>query len=176
AKRGGTGGCGCGAGLGPAGSPALEGRLPGESAAVCGLDGPFGVGPPWWRTKAVATTSNPIAATEPRRTPWRTNPHENCRNAIQASVCLPRVACNPSQPDGVRAPMQKIRQLCVYCGSSGAVDRQYREAASELGARLAAAGVGVIFCGRPGGVVGLAPARATRGAAAGTRVSPLALP
>jgi len=34
--------------------------------------------------------------------------------------------------------MPNIRRLCVYCGSSGAVDRQYREAATELGACLAA--------------------------------------
>jgi predicted Rossmann-fold nucleotide-binding protein len=40
--------------------------------------------------------------------------------------------------------MQKIRRLCVYCGSSGAVDRQYRETASELGAHLAAAGIGLV--------------------------------
>jgi hypothetical protein len=51
--------------------------------------------------------------------------------------------------------MPKIRQLCVYCGSSGAVDRQYREAASELGARLAAAGIGLVFGGGRVGLMGL---------------------
>src|SRR6201987_837910 len=51
--------------------------------------------------------------------------------------------------------MSSIRRLCVYCGSSGAVDRQYREAASELGARLAAAGIGLVFGGGRIGLMGL---------------------
>src|ERR1700751_3805846 len=51
--------------------------------------------------------------------------------------------------------MSSIRRLCVYCGSSGAVDRQYREAAAELGACLAAAGVGLGYGGGRGGVMGL---------------------
>lgn len=57
-------------------------------------------------------------------------------------------------PRGLIA-MPKIRRLCVYCGSSGAVDRQYREAATELGARLAAAGVGVVYGGGRVGLMGL---------------------
>src|ERR1700758_3895634 len=51
--------------------------------------------------------------------------------------------------------MSNIRRLCVYCGSSGAVDRQYREAASELGARVAAAGIGLVFGGGRIGLMGL---------------------
>jgi hypothetical protein len=51
--------------------------------------------------------------------------------------------------------MSNIRRLCVYCGSSGAVDRQYQEAASELGARLAAAGIGLVFGGGRVGLMGL---------------------
>jgi hypothetical protein len=51
--------------------------------------------------------------------------------------------------------MSNIRRLCVYCGSSGAVDRQYREAASELGARLAAAGIGLVYGGGRVGLMGL---------------------
>jgi uncharacterized protein (TIGR00730 family) len=51
--------------------------------------------------------------------------------------------------------MQRIRQLCVYCGSSGAVDHEYREAASELGARLAAAGIGLVYGGGRVGLMGL---------------------
>lgn len=51
--------------------------------------------------------------------------------------------------------MQKIQRLCVYCGSSGSVGRQYREAASELGARLAAAGIGLVFGGGRVGLMGL---------------------
>jgi len=48
--------------------------------------------------------------------------------------------------------MQNIQRLCVYCGSSGAVDARYREAAYELGTRLAAAGIGLVY---GGGRVGL---------------------
>ena len=51
--------------------------------------------------------------------------------------------------------MPNIRRLCVYCGSSGAVDRQYRAAATELGTRLAAAGIGVVFGGGRIGLMGL---------------------
>ncbi len=51
--------------------------------------------------------------------------------------------------------MPQIRALCVYCGSSGAVAPAYREAASELGARLAAAGIEVVFGGGRVGLMGL---------------------
>jgi uncharacterized protein (TIGR00730 family) len=51
--------------------------------------------------------------------------------------------------------MSNIRRLCVYCGSSSAVDRQYREAAAELGTRLAAAGIGLVFGGGRVGLMGL---------------------
>ena len=51
--------------------------------------------------------------------------------------------------------MSNTRRLCVYCGSSGAVDRQYREAATELGARLAAAGIGLVYGGGRVGLMGL---------------------
>jgi len=51
--------------------------------------------------------------------------------------------------------MPQIRSLCVYCGSSGAVDDRYREAASELGRSLAAAGIGLVFGGGRIGLMGL---------------------
>ena len=51
--------------------------------------------------------------------------------------------------------MSNIRRLCVYCGSSGAVDGQYRDAAAELGACLAAAGIGLVFGGGRVGLMGL---------------------
>src|SRR6202047_982693 len=63
--------------------------------------------------------------------------------------------------------MSIIRRLCVYCGSSGAVDRQYRQAASELGARLAAAGIGLVY---GGGRVGLMGRLADAALAAGGEV------
>ena len=52
-------------------------------------------------------------------------------------------------------PLPGIRSLCVYCGSSGAVADVYREAASELGARLAAMGIEVVFGGGRVGLMGL---------------------
>jgi uncharacterized protein (TIGR00730 family) len=51
--------------------------------------------------------------------------------------------------------MANIRRLCVYCGSSGAVDRQFREAASELGTGLAMAGIGLVYGGGRVGLMGL---------------------
>jgi uncharacterized protein (TIGR00730 family) len=51
--------------------------------------------------------------------------------------------------------MNNIRRLCVYCGSSGAVADSYRKAASELGARLAAAGIELVYGGGRVGLMGL---------------------
>jgi uncharacterized protein (TIGR00730 family) len=51
--------------------------------------------------------------------------------------------------------MRQIRRLCVYCGSSGAVDEQYRAAAAELGRSLAAAGIELVYGGGRIGLMGL---------------------
>jgi uncharacterized protein (TIGR00730 family) len=51
--------------------------------------------------------------------------------------------------------MHNIRALCVYCGSSGAVAASYREAARELGAWLAEAGIEIVFGGGRVGLMGL---------------------
>lgn len=51
--------------------------------------------------------------------------------------------------------MPGIRALCVYCGSSGAVAAPYRDAASELGAALAEAGIEIVFGGGRVGLMGL---------------------
>ncbi|HXC15337.1 MAG TPA: TIGR00730 family Rossman fold protein [Stellaceae bacterium] len=60
-------------------------------------------------------------------------------------------------PDPDRqASTPKIRALCVYCGSSGAVSSTYRAAASELGGGLAEAGIELIFGGGRVGLMGLA--------------------
>ena len=48
-----------------------------------------------------------------------------------------------------------MKRVCVYCGSSGAVAAPYRDAASELGARLAAAGIGLVYGGGRVGLMGL---------------------
>ena len=49
-----------------------------------------------------------------------------------------------------------IRRVCVFCGSSDAVAQPYRDAASELGRKLAAAGIGLVFGGGRVGLMGLA--------------------
>jgi uncharacterized protein (TIGR00730 family) len=64
--------------------------------------------------------------------------------------------------------MRKIRALCVYCGSSGAVAAPYRAAARELGTSLAAAGIDLVF---GGGRVGLMGLLADAALAAGGRVT-----
>jgi len=51
--------------------------------------------------------------------------------------------------------MATIDRLCVYCGSSGAVDRRYREAARELGERLASAEIELVFGGGRIGLMGV---------------------
>jgi uncharacterized protein (TIGR00730 family) len=51
--------------------------------------------------------------------------------------------------------MGRVRRLCVYCGSSGAVDERFRAAASELGSALAAAGIGLVYGGGRIGLMGL---------------------
>src|SRR3984893_8043989 len=56
---------------------------------------------------------------------------------------------------GCETAMQQIRRVCVYCGSSGAVDDRYRDAARELGRSLAAAGIGLVFGGGRIGLMGL---------------------
>ncbi len=66
-----------------------------------------------------------------------------------------------------KQPMPKIRSLCVYCGSSGAVASAYRAAASELGARLAEAGIELVFGGGRVGLMGLARRCRARARAAG---------
>jgi uncharacterized protein (TIGR00730 family) len=60
-----------------------------------------------------------------------------------------------SPDDRTLTQIPNIRRLCVYCGSSGAVDRLYREAAVELGTRLGAAGVGLVYGGGRVGLMGL---------------------
>jgi uncharacterized protein (TIGR00730 family) len=51
--------------------------------------------------------------------------------------------------------MPPISRLCVYCGSAGAVDSRYRQAARELGERLAAAGIELVFGGGRIGLMGI---------------------
>ena len=63
--------------------------------------------------------------------------------------------------------MAAIGRICVYCGSAGAVDERYREAARELGDALARAGIGLVF---GGGRIGLMGVLADAALAAGGNV------
>ena len=63
--------------------------------------------------------------------------------------------------------MQHVTRLCVYCGSAAGLDRRYEDAARELGAALAKAGIELIF---GGGRVGLMGVLADAVLAAGGRV------
>jgi uncharacterized protein (TIGR00730 family) len=48
-----------------------------------------------------------------------------------------------------------ISRVCVYCGSAGAVDERYREAARDLGKALAGSGIEIVFGGGRIGLMGL---------------------
>jgi uncharacterized protein (TIGR00730 family) len=63
--------------------------------------------------------------------------------------------CSTVSARSCEGAMQNIRCFCVYCGSSGAVEVRYREAASELGACLVAAGLELVFGGGRVGLMGL---------------------
>lgn len=64
--------------------------------------------------------------------------------------------------------MENIRSLCVYCGSSGRVDPAYRQAARDLGERIARADIELIY---GGGKVGLMGEAADAALNAGGRVT-----
>jgi len=51
--------------------------------------------------------------------------------------------------------MATINSLCVYCGSSGNVREDHREAARFLGSELASAGIRLIYGGGQVGLMGL---------------------
>jgi uncharacterized protein (TIGR00730 family) len=71
--------------------------------------------------------------------------------------------------------MARIGRLCVYCASAGNVDEAYREAARELGARLAAAGIGLVFGGGHVGLMGIVADAVLAGGGHVTGVIPVRL-
>lgn len=71
--------------------------------------------------------------------------------------------------------MPNIKALCVYCGSSGSVAIPYREAASELGMRLAAARIEIVFGGGRVGLMGLLADAALAGGGRVTGIIPARL-
>lgn len=50
--------------------------------------------------------------------------------------------------------MEKIRKLCVYCGSGPGVNPVYMEAARTLGTAMAKAGIGLVYGGGSLGLMG----------------------
>lgn len=50
--------------------------------------------------------------------------------------------------------MATVKRLCVYCGASDQVDETYRQAAVELGRRLAGAGIELVYGGGRIGLMG----------------------
>jgi len=63
--------------------------------------------------------------------------------------------------------MSRVKRVCVYCGSSGRVAEEYREAARRTGTLLARAGIELVY---GGGRVGLMGLMADAAIAAGGRV------
>ncbi|QJE72976.1 TIGR00730 family Rossman fold protein [Aerophototrophica crusticola] len=51
--------------------------------------------------------------------------------------------------------MTALRNVCVYCGSSGSVDPSYKEAAHALGTALAERGLGLVYGGGRVGLMGI---------------------
>jgi len=68
--------------------------------------------------------------------------------------------------------MTGIRRLCVYCGSSGAVDERHRRAAEQLGAGLAERSIELIYGGGRLGLMGLMAEAVLRGGGRVTGIIP----
>lgn len=51
--------------------------------------------------------------------------------------------------------MSSIKSVCVYCGSSAAVDDLYKNAAKDLGGKLARNGMRLIYGGGASGLMGM---------------------
>lgn len=51
--------------------------------------------------------------------------------------------------------MRTFRRLCVYCGSSDAVDERFKSAAHAVGTLLAQRGIGVVYGGGRVGLMGI---------------------
>src|ERR1043165_8641041 len=86
---------------------------------------------------------------------------ESSLSRCNSMRCSPRLQSSPDRRKrrrralSRRGAMPQIRSLCVYCGSSGAVDEKYRAAATELGEALAAAGIQLVYGGGRVGLMGL---------------------
>lgn len=68
--------------------------------------------------------------------------------------------------------MTSIKSVCVYCGSAGAVDPAFREAATALGTLLAKAGIDLVYGGGRVGLMGLVADAVMTGGARVTGIIP----
>ena len=62
-------------------------------------------------------------------------------------------------------PQPNLPSICVFCGSSNGADPAYVQTAKELGQRIAAAGLGLVFGGATVGLMGVLADAAIAGGA-----------
>jgi uncharacterized protein (TIGR00730 family) len=62
-------------------------------------------------------------------------------------------------------PQPNLPSICVFCGSSNGADPAYVQTAKELGQRIAAAGLGLVFGGATVGLMGVLADAALAGGA-----------
>src|SRR5262249_59665920 len=61
----------------------------------------------------------------------------------------------PHKPNrSSRKPLSRPPNICVYCGSNTGKNPAYVAAAKDLGRQMAAAGVGLVYGGGGGGLIG----------------------
>ena len=78
--------------------------------------------------------------------------------------------------EGVESPAAaEMKRVCVYCGSSLGADPMYREVAENLGALLAARGIGLVYGGGNVGLMGIIADAALRAGGEVIGVIPTAL-
>jgi uncharacterized protein (TIGR00730 family) len=63
-------------------------------------------------------------------------------------------AANPILPAEETEHMNKIENVCVYCGSSNGNDPHFQESARSLGAAMAREGIGLVYGGGNNGLMG----------------------
>src|SRR4051812_39823950 len=85
-----------------------------------------------------------------------------------ATAAIPRSGARRGAASTPQPKDKQVKAVCVYCGSSGRGPVSHRKAASELGGRLAAAGIELVF---GGGRVGLMGTVADATLAAGGKVT-----
>jgi hypothetical protein len=70
-----------------------------------------------------------------------------------AALTMPQAQCTCMAMNKIENP-NKIRKICVYCGSGPGTDPAYVESARAFGAILAKSGIGLVFGGGAVGMMG----------------------